>query len=224
MVEKTILFRDVSKTYSRGTSIVSALDNISFSLSHGAALGLSGPSGSGKTTLLNLIGGLDRPDSGDIQVMGNQLQTMTEKELTLYRRKTVGFIFQDDALIPDMTVYENVELPLVLSAVPSYERLGRVEAVLSELEMADRFSSYPDELSGGERQRIAVARAIVHGPLILLADEPTSNLDQSASRKVLDAIARLAASKGICLILSSHDESVLSRFDRRLKLSYGRIS
>ena len=224
MDENCILLKDVSKTYSNGRLDVTALSDVGFSLPCGTSLSLCGPSGSGKTTLLNLIGGLDRPDSGDILVNGKSLLPMTEKELTLYRRKSVGFIFQDDALIPDMTVYENVELPLVLSAVASHERLRRVKAVLAELQMSDRLRSYPDELSGGERQRISVARAIVHGPSILLADEPTSNLDKAASVMVLEAIRGLAAAKGISLVLSSHDESVLSRFDRRLTLSYGRIT
>ena len=223
MNEIFISLKDIYKTYGKKPDAVNALSDISLTLNRGDSAVVTGPSGSGKTTLLNLIGGLDTPDSGTLRIGSLKLNRMGEKERTFYRRKHVGFIFQDDALIPELTAFENIELPLVLTGCGRKKRIEKVESVLSSLGISLKKNSFPYELSGGEKQRVAAARAVVHDPAIVLADEPTSNLDRSSSDKVIDVIRSISKNLGITVLISSHDQEVISRFDKKITLNYGKI-
>lgn len=210
----------LSKVYSTGTREVIALSEVSFLLDEGELIGLSGPSGSGKSTLLNILGGLDRPTSGTVMVENAALQTLNDDELTLYRRNTCGFVFQAANLVPALTVFENVMLPLIPLPLSEAEKEERVQAALEQANIDHRATHLPGELSGGEQQRTAVARAIVNQPSVILADEPTGELDSDNAGRVMEILTSFA-DQGKTVIIASHDADVIKVTDRVLRLENG---
>ncbi len=197
--------RDLSKAYYRGSQVVPVLHDISFDIIEGEFLALMGPSGSGKSTLLNLIAGIDEPDSGTIKVGGVDITALPETELARWRAVHVGFIFQFYNLIPVLTAFENVELPLILTPLARKERKEHVEMALRVVNLTDRMDHYPGQLSGGQQQRVAIARAIVTDPTILVADEPTGDLDRVSAEEIMDLIDRLNHESGKTIIMVTHD-------------------
>ena len=200
-----VAIRNVSKVYHRGNQSLVVLENISFDIARGEFLALMGPSGSGKSTLLNLIAGIDTVDGGTISVDGVDIATLSESDLARWRSAHVGFIFQFYNLIPVLTAFENVELPLLLTSLSRRERREHVETALSVVGLADRMEHYPAQLSGGQQQRVAIARAIVTDPTILVADEPTGDLDRVSAQEILDLLDRLNADFGKTIIMVTHD-------------------
>ncbi len=203
--ELIVSINNVYKSYHRDSQIVRVLENISLGLERGAFLALMGPSGSGKSTLLNLIAGLDHVDQGTIEIDGVSITTLSETDLARWRSFNVGFIFQFYNLIPVLTAFENVELPLLLTGLSKRERQEHVSAAVSVVNMEDRVGHYPNQLSGGQQQRIAIARAIVTDPTILVADEPTGDLDRTSAENVLDLMDRLNRELGKTIIMVTHD-------------------
>jgi putative ABC transport system ATP-binding protein len=203
--------KDLNKSYRRGTQVVPVLHNITFDITEVEFLVLMGPSGSGKSTLLNLIAGIDRADSGTIKVGGIDITLLSETELAQWRATSVGFIFQFYNLIPVLTAFENVELPLNLTGLSKKERKEHVEMALRLVNLSHRMDHYPKELSGGEQQRVAIARAIVTDPTILVADEPTGDLDRVSAEEVLDLMERLNAELKKTIIMVTHDPRAAKR-------------
>jgi putative ABC transport system ATP-binding protein len=203
--------RNLNKSYHRGTQIVPVLHDISFDINEVEFLVLMGPSGSGKSTLLNLIAGIDRADSGTIRIGGVEITLLSETELAQWRATNVGFIFQFYNLIPVLTAFENVELPLNLTGLTKKDRREHVEMALRLVNLSHRIDHYPKELSGGEQQRVAIARAIVTDPTILVADEPTGDLDRVSAEEVLDLIERLNAELRKTIIMVTHDPRAAKR-------------
>ena len=200
-----IEIRHLTKSYRRGDQIVPVLTNISFDIRSGEFIALMGPSGSGKSTLLNLIAGIDKPDSGSLRVNGIDIATLSEGELADWRAENVGFIFQFYNLIPVLTAFENVELPLLLTRLPRNQRRERVELALAMVGLTDRMEHYPSELSGGQQQRVAIARAFITDPVLLVADEPTGDLDRVSADDILAMLARLNSEMGKTIIMVTHD-------------------
>jgi putative ABC transport system ATP-binding protein len=203
--------RNVWKSYRRGGQIVAVLNDISLDVQRGDFLGLMGPSGSGKTTLLNLIAGIDKPDRGEVLVDGVDITQLGETELADWRAGAVGFIFQFYNLMPVLTAFENVELPLVLTSLSKRERREHVEAALALVDLADRMEHYPSELSGGQQQRVAIARAIVADPTLIVADEPTGDLDRHSAEEVLELMERLNSELGKTILMVTHDRRAAVR-------------
>ena len=197
--------RNLAKSYRRGNQILPVLTDISLDIGEGEFLALMGPSGSGKTTLLNLIAGIDRADSGLIKIGGTDITSLSETELAQWRAANVGFIFQFYNLIPVLTAFENVELPLLLTRLSKNERRDHVETALSAVNLSDRVEHYPGQLSGGQQQRVAIARAVVTDPTILVADEPTGDLDRVSAEEILELMARLVNELGKTIIMVTHD-------------------
>ncbi|MEW5950138.1 MAG: ABC transporter ATP-binding protein [Thermodesulfobacteriota bacterium] len=197
--------RKLSKSYRRGNQIISVLNEISLDISRGEFMALMGPSGSGKTTLLNLIAGIDRPDSGTITVGGIDITALSETELARWRASSVGFIFQFYNLIPVLTAFENVELPLLLTGLSRKDRRAHVDMALRVVNLSDRMDHYPGQLSGGQQQRVAIARAVVTDPMILVADEPTGDLDRVSAEEILELMERLVHELGKTIIMVTHD-------------------
>ncbi len=204
-LEPIVSINNVTKTYKRGDQIIPVLEEISLVINKGDYLALMGPSGSGKSTLLNLIAGLDQADKGVIEVGGIDITVLSESELSRWRVSNVGFIFQFYNLIPVLTAFENVELPLILSDLSGKERKEHVFTALKVVNIEDRMSHYPSQLSGGQQQRVAIARAIVTDPTILVADEPTGDLDRASAANVLDLMDRLNRDLGKTIIVVTHD-------------------
>ena len=200
-----VIIRNVTKSYRRGNQIVPVLEDISFSIQSGEFLALMGPSGSGKSTLLNLIAGIDKVDSGSIIIGGCEITTLSETELARWRAVNVGFVFQFYNLIPVLTAYENVELPLLLTRLSRRERRDHVEAALEMVNLADRMDHRPSQLSGGQQQRVAIARAIVTDPAILVADEPTGDLDRVSAGEILSLMDHLVQDFDKTIIMVTHD-------------------
>jgi len=200
-----VSIRNAAKSYRRGSQVVPVLEDISFDIEQGEFLALMGPSGSGKSTLLNLIAGIDSADSGSIVVDGVDIATLGERELADWRAAHVGFIFQFYNLIPVLTAFENVELPLLLTPLNRRERREHVEAALEVVGLADRMEHYPSQLSGGQQQRVAIARAVVSDPSILVADEPTGDLDRASAEEILRLMAQLNSEFGKTIIMVTHD-------------------
>ena len=215
---------DVCRRYNLGSGDVDALKNIRFEIDQGEFIALVGPSGSGKSTLLNLLGGLDQPTSGEIEVHGVHLQTADEEQLTRHRRHHVGFIFQTFNLLPTLTALENVALPLMLGGVALPERNRRAEELLRRVGLGHRLGHRPTEMSGGEQQRAAIARALINNPQIVLADEPTGNLDSSTGAEVMNLLRELNDERGVTLIVVTHDPEVAAFADRIVNLRDGEIS
>jgi putative ABC transport system ATP-binding protein len=197
--------RHLTKSYRRGGQVVPVLSNISFDIAAGDFVALMGPSGSGKSTLLNLIAGIDRPDSGELRICGVDINDLGEAELADWRARNVGFIFQFYNLMPVLTAFENVELPLLLTNLSARARREHVDLALGMVGLADRMEHYPSELSGGQQQRVAIARAIITDPAILVADEPTGDLDRVSAGDVLALMERLNRELGKTIIMVTHD-------------------
>lgn len=210
-IKKIVEIKNVSKSYKKGSQIIHVLNNISMDVYEGEFLALMGPSGSGKTTLLNLIAGIDKVDSGTIKIDGLDITTLSENELAQWRALNVGFIFQFYNLIPVLTAFENVELPLLLTGLSKKERREHVKAVLDLVNLSDRLDHYPGQLSGGEQQRVAIARAIATDPVILVADEPTGDLDRTSAEDVLQLMERLVKELNKTIIMVTHDPKAASK-------------
>jgi putative ABC transport system ATP-binding protein len=223
MGDALISSRGLTRRYNVGRTVVAALSGVDLAIPRGEFTALVGPSGSGKSTLLNLIGGLDRPSSGEISVDGLSLASANEQQLVRYRRERVGFIFQSFNLLPTFTAVENVESPMVLAEVSRNERRTRAVELLESVGLGPRISHKPNELSGGEKQRVAIARALANRPSVLLADEPTGNLDTKTGAAVLDLLCGLVGKNGVTLIMVTHDLEVASRADRIIHLRDGSI-
>ena len=200
-----VVIRNVSKSYRRGSQTIPVLENVSFDIAEGEFLALMGPSGSGKSTLLNLLAGIDSVDSGSIAVGGLDITTLSEMDLARWRAVNVGFIFQFYNLIPVLTAFGNVELPLLLTKLSKKERREHVDLALSMVGLLDRMDHYPNQLSGGQQQRVAIARAVVTDPTILVADEPTGDLDRVSAAEILDLMGRLNKDLGKTIIMVTHD-------------------
>lgn len=211
MSDAIITLVNVSKSYKRNTFDVPVLNNISFEVKEGEFLALMGPSGSGKTTLLNLIAGIDKPSSGQVIIGGNDISQMNESMLAQWRSNNVGFIFQFYNLIPVLTAFENVELPLLLTKLSKAERRKRVELALSVVGLEDRMNHYPKQLSGGQEQRVAIARAVVTDPTIIVADEPTGDLDKNSANEILILLERLNKELKKTIIMVTHDSHAASK-------------
>jgi putative ABC transport system ATP-binding protein len=206
----------VVRHYKLGRSVIPAVDGVSLAAGRGEFIALLGSSGSGKSTLLNLIGGLDRPSSGAIVVEGSDLATMTSEQLAQYRRYTVGMVFQSFNLVPTMNLYENVELPMRFAEVKRRERRARVIEALERVGLSDRIGHRPSEMSGGEQQRAALARALANRPKLLLADEPTGNLDSKTGKEIMDLIQELNRTLGMTVIMVTHERPLAERYANRL--------
>jgi putative ABC transport system ATP-binding protein len=215
---------EVEKTYKLGENKVHALKGINMELKKGEFVAFMGPSGSGKTTLLNLIGVLDKPTKGKIYVDDIDLTKLKEKELTKLRRGTIGFIFQFYNLIPVLSAFENVELPMLIAGVPAKEREVRAQELLKMVGLGDRSDHRPDELSGGEQQRVAIVRALANRPHIVLADEPTGDLDSKTGKDVIKALRDLSNREGATVIVVTHDPTVASLADRVFEMRDGCIT
>ncbi len=218
-----VSLRNVGKTYRLDTVTVPALSAVSIDIRPGRFTVLCGPSGSGKTTLLNMMGCIDRPDEGEIQVDGQAVQAMTDDALSDFRARRIGFVFQNFNLLPVLTAFENVEYPLVLAAVPAAQRKERVRTLLDAVGLADRAGNRPGQLSGGQRQRVAIARALATEPALVLADEPTANLDSQTGAEIIALMRRLQRERGASFVFSSHDPMVLAQADDVVRIRDGRI-
>ena len=215
---------NVSKSYWRDSFEIPVLNNISFEIPEGEFLGLMGPSGSGKTTLLNLIAGIDRPSGGIITVAGTDVTKLNESELAKWRARHMGFVFQFYNLLPVLTAFENVELPLLLSKLSKKERREHVEFVLKIVGLEDRMNHYPKQLSGGQEQRVAIARAIVTDPTLLVADEPTGDLDKVSAEEILKLLERLNTEFKKTIIMVTHDPRAAEKAHKIRLLDKGELS
>ena len=218
-----IQFVDVFKTYKNGATSVTALKGVNLSFNAGDFVTIMGPSGGGKTTLLNLLAGLDLPDRGQIYLQERKVSDLSDHDLTLLRRKEIGFVFQFFNLMPTLTIQENVELPLLL-AHSSKTQGSRVQTLLEYVGLWNRAQSFPAELSGGEMQRIAIARALVHEPVILLADEPTGNLDSENGQKIIELMKRAATDFNTTVILVTHNPQIAEFGNRHFEIRDGKLT
>ena len=216
--------QELSRHYQMGGVVIRAVDNVTLSIYEGEFIALLGASGSGKSSLLNLLAGLDSPTSGRVMSCGNDLSRLSRTELAAYRRNTVGMVFQSFNLIPRMTVLENVELPLRFAEVERGQRLDMATRALNRVGLSARLNHRPVELSGGEQQRVAIARALVCGPKILLADEPTGNLDSRTGKEVMDLVRDLNESSGMTVILVTHEQPIAETYaERMISLADGKV-
>jgi putative ABC transport system ATP-binding protein len=213
----------VSKVYDTAAARITALEQLSWEVGAGEAVALMGPSGCGKTTILNLLGGMDRPTGGDIWVNGANVASMTERQLEEYRLRQVGFVFQFFNLIPSLSAVENLELPMLIAGRPSEERRARAEALLETVGLRQKGFKRPEELSGGEQQRVAVCLALVNDPPLVLADEPTGNLDSANAKIISGMLVDLAKERGKTVIIASHDPKVVETFPRVFHMRDGGI-
>ena len=226
MVETTgvlVEISNLSKGYTRGGQAVPVLDNITLNIKRGEFIALMGPSGSGKSTLLNLIAGIDKPDSGVLKIDGEDITLLTEGQLADWRAANIGFIFQFYNLMPVLTAFENVELPLLLTNLSKRERRERVEMTLGLVGLSDRMEHYPNELSGGQQQRVAIARAIVTDPTVLVCDEPTGDLDKQSANDVLAMLKQLNTEMGKTIIMVTHDAHAAEAAKRMVHLEKGEL-
>lgn len=212
-----IVLKNVSRTFAEGQSSRTVLDDVSLRVEAGEFVAVQGASGSGKSTLLGIIAGLDLPDRGSVEIGGRRISVMGERERTLFRRKSIGFVFQFFSLIPTLTVCENIGLGLELNH-RSAEIEARVSELLASIGLGDRGDSYPDRLSGGEQQRVAIARAVAHEPPLILADEPTGNLDADTEASVIDLLKQMNARLGTTLLIATHSDVVAEKADRVLRI------
>lgn len=213
----------LSRIYKMGDATVDALRDVDLSFKRGEFVALVGPSGSGKSTLLNLIGGLDRPTSGEVWIDGVELSASDERTLTQHRRRHVGFVFQTFNLLPRLTAEENVALPLMFSGVPEKERRERARVQLERVGLGLRLAHRPTQLSGGEQQRVAIARAMVGEPALLLADEPTGNLDTVTGAEIMALLKRLNQERGVTVLVVTHDPEIAAFAERTIRLRDGRV-
>jgi putative ABC transport system ATP-binding protein len=224
MSESLVSVKEVNKTYQRGGETLVVLDDVNLEVPKGDFLALMGPSGSGKSTLLNLIGGLDTPTSGSIEVDGERLDTLNSKALSKWRASHIGFIFQFYNLLPVLTAFRNVELPLLLTKLSGSERKQHVETALNIVSLEDRSSHKPGELSGGQQQRVAIARALVSDPDILVCDEPTGDLDRGTATEILQLLQILNRDHGKTILMVTHDPMAAESAKRILQLDKGRLT
>ena len=212
---------NVRKVYPSGDGERAVLDGASATIGSGERVAILGPSGSGKSTLLNLLSGIDEPDQGTIEINGSDLRTLSETERTLFRRNHIGFVIQSINLLPALTVLENLLLPLELIGRTGNEANERARSLLEMVELSKRADSFPDRLSGGEQQRVAIARAVVHEPSLLLADEPTGNLDEDTSHRLIERLEDLISIGKTTLVVVTHSRQLADRMDRALRLDRG---
>jgi len=216
-----IRIRGLAKSYQRGGQIIPVLEGVDLDVKRAEFIALMGPSGSGKSTLLNLIAGIDKPTSGVIEIGGVNIATLSEAELADWRAANVGFIFQFYNLMPVLTAFENVELPLLLTRLSRAQRKEHVEAALGMVSLSDRMDHYPNELSGGQQQRVAIARALVTDPALIVADEPTGDLDRVTASEVLDLLDELHTDLGKTIVMVTHDPKAAARARRQIQLEKG---
>ncbi|HBH86595.1 MAG TPA: ABC transporter [Syntrophaceae bacterium] len=220
-----IVADNINKDYRIGEITISALNGLSFEIEPASFVSFVGPSGSGKTTLLNLVGCLDKPSSGTLRVADTDVVGMDRKESAAFRGRHLGFIFQDFNLLPVLTVYENIEYPLLMvQNIPLAERKGRIERLLSAVGMADQKDKYPDQISGGQKQRVAIARALVTNPELVLADEPTANLDSQTAYAVINLMKRMRDQLSTTFIFSTHDQKIVGEAEVIFHLEDGRLA
>jgi len=215
--------RDVTKRYHKGDETITPLDSVTLDIDEGEFVSLMGSSGTGKSTLLNLIASIDRPDSGTISVDGTEITNLSRTRLANWRAVNIGYIFQTHNLIPVLTAYENVELPLLLLPMSRAERQKRVEIALEAVDLLDRAEHYPRQLSGGQEQRVGIARAIVTHPKVVVADEPTGDLDPSSSLQILRLLKRIKEELGVTLLMVTHDAEAADVASRQLRLEHGKL-
>ena len=213
--------RDLTKHYVRGGQIIPVLVGIHLDIRAGDFVALMGPSGSGKSTLLNLLAGIDKPTSGQIRVGGVDIALLSETDLAAWRAESVGFIFQFYNLMPVLSAFDNVELPLLLTSLSRRDRRERVETALALVGLADRMEHYPNELSGGQQQRVAIARALIGDPLLIVADEPTGDLDRTTAGEILDLLERLNREVGKTIVMVTHDPKAAEKAHRVIQLEKG---
>ena len=218
-----ISIKSITKSFTKGRTTITPLENLSLEVPRGEFLSLMGPSGSGKTTLLNLIAGIDSPTSGEILIDGKEISKLSRAQLTKWRSVHVGYIFQLYHLVPILSAYENVELPLLLGKLSKAERRKKILAALDLVGLADRADHRPSELSGGQEQRVAIARAIVHDPDLLVANEPTGDLDRESADSILSLLNSLAADHGKTIVMVTHDPKASAAAHRALQLEKGRF-
>ena len=219
-----VSLRDLSREFVEGKKLHRVLDRINMDFTRGETVAIRGRSGSGKSTLLNLIGGIDAPDSGSVTVAGVELTGLNERDRTLFRRQHIGFVYQSFNLVPTLDVADNIRLVLELNDVPSATADRRIGELLGAVGLANRGDSYPDVLSGGEQQRVAIARALSHQPAVLLADEPTGNLDDTTAENVLELLDKLVKQSGGTMLIATHSNRVASHCDRVLELHDGKFT
>ncbi len=224
MAAPLVQVRGVSKSYYRDSLEIPVLRNISFDIPEGEFLALMGPSGSGKTTLLNLISGIDQPSGGDLMVAGENIAKMSEGQLAKWRSEHIGLVFQFYNLLPVLTAYENVELPLLLYKLSKSDRKKRVETALTIVGLGDRMDHYPRQLSGGQEQRVAIARAIVTDPTLLLADEPTGDLDKTSAEEIMTLLSRLNKEYNKTIIMVTHDPRAAEKANAIRNLDKGELA
>ena len=216
-----IEIRDLTKQYVRGGQVIPVLVGINLDIQAGDFVALMGPSGSGKSTLLNLLAGIDKPTSGRIRVAGVDIAELTETELAAWRAASVGFIFQFYNLMPVLSAFDNVELPLLLTSLSRRERRERVETALALVGLADRMEHFPNELSGGQQQRVAIARALIGDPVLIVADEPTGDLDRTTAEEILHLLERLNREVGKTIVMVTHDPKAAEKAHRVIQLEKG---
>jgi putative ABC transport system ATP-binding protein len=221
--ESIVKLRGVAKTYARGGEAVRVLEDLDLDVPTGSYEALMGPSGSGKTTLLNLIAGLDRPNAGSVEVAGKRLDGLDEGALARWRASTIGFVFQSYNLLPVLTALENVELPLLLTSLPSAERKKRAQTALRVVGLEDRTEHFPRQLSGGQEQRVAIARAIVNDPTIIVADEPTGDLDRKSADEILTLLDKLNTQLNKTILMVTHDPAAAERAKIIRRLDKGKL-
>jgi putative ABC transport system ATP-binding protein len=218
-----IQLRGLTRRFREGEHVHNVLDGVDLDIRRGETVALRGRSGSGKSTLLNLIGGIDAPDAGSVTVAGIDLTRLAERERTLFRRKHIGFVYQSFNLVSTLNVADNIRLVLELNKVPAAQASARIAELLASVGLANRAESYPDVLSGGEQQRVAIARALAHEPAVLLADEPTGNLDEASAEGVLGLLDKLVRDSSHTMLIATHSQHVASLCDRVLELHNGRL-
>jgi len=223
MEEYVISTENLTEEYLLGKVVVPALRGVDLKIKRGEFAVIMGPSGSGKSTLLNLLGGLQKPTGGKVFINGVDLSTLNENQLAIFRRKNVGFVFQAYNLIPTLTAIENVELPMIFYNIPTNERKKRAEALLASLGLGDRLHHRPSELSGGEQQRVSIARALANNPEIILADEPTGNLDTKTGGKIMEEMVKVNREFGKTIVMVTHDPEVAHFGDRIIHIRDGKI-
>jgi putative ABC transport system ATP-binding protein len=221
--ETEIELRHLSKSFTEGRRQHLVLDDVSAEFARGDTVAVRGRSGSGKSTLLNLIGGIDTPDAGRVIVAGIDLTGLNERDRTLFRREHIGFVYQAFNLVPTLNVADNIRLVLELNRVPAREGQQRIESLLDAVGLADRADSFPDVLSGGEQQRVAIARALCHEPAVVIADEPTGNLDDATAEVVLELLERLVRERGGTMLIATHSARVASVCDREIEIHGGKL-
>lgn len=222
-MKNAVQLEGVSKRFGAGPAAVDALRGLSLAVSEGAAAVVAGPSGSGKTTLLNIVGALEKPDAGVVTALGIALSALGERALSRHRRAHIGFVFQESNLLSDLTARENVELPLILNRMPKRDRARRVAELVARLGIAERQGAFPGGLSAGERQRFAIARAVAHRPALLIADEPTANLDTVQTIEVIRLLDELHQQERITVLIATHDRRVIDAIPSRVYLRDGAI-